>query len=394
MFFEKVLEALPDPIFGLNEAFHSDPRKKKVNLAVGVYKDDQLSSYLMPSVKKAKEEIFSQDLLADYLAIEGLAAFSEEIGKLCFGKKLFQENHGRISAFQAVGGTGALRLAADFLLQEVSSRIAIPDPTWANHHWLFSKAGFEVISYPYYQKEKNQLEFDAFCLFLRNLKEGTILLFHVVCQNPTGVDFSLDQWKIIQAILEEKKHLPFFDFAYQGFGEGIEKDRKVVEYFLETKMEMVVAYSCSKNFSLYCQRVGALFFVTKNPATKIRVESKLKRVVRSLYSNPPAHGAKIVSHLLQNDFLRKEWEKELDAMRKRLDSMRSLLAKKLIGKTLKDYRFLLEQKGMFSFLGLSKNQVMRLIQEHAIYMPDWGRISIAALNQDNIDFVADAIISL
>lgn len=394
MFFEKVLEAPADPIFGLNDAFSSDPRKQKVNLSVGVYKDEHLQSYLMPSVKMAKEKVISEDLLADYLPIQGFSLFCQEIAKLCFGRKLFEEEHSKIAAFQTIGGTGALRLAADFLLQEGFSTIAIPNPTWANHSWLFSKAGFEVLSYPYYEKEKNYLEFDAFCLFLKNLKKGSVVLLHAVCQNPTGVDFSFEEWKVIQKILEDKGHLPFFDFAYQGFGEGIEKDRKAIDYFLESKMEMIVAYSCSKNFSLYCQRVGALFMVTSNPSIKTRVESKLKRMVRSLYSNPPAHGAKVVFHLLQDQNLKLQWEQELEGMRSRLDLMRTLLAQKLIGRAKKDYSFLLEQKGMFSFLGLSKNQVMKLMNEHAIYMPDWGRISVAALNHDNIDFVADAIISL
>lgn len=395
MFFSEILEGQPDPIFGLNEAFQSDVRPNKVNLIVGIYKDDQLKAHLMSSVKKAKDQVISQDLLADYLPIDGLPDFVEPIGRLVFGEKEWKGNHGRIYAAQTVGGTGALQVAGQFLVQEVTKTIAVSNPTWPNHRSIFERAGCRVETYPYYSKEKHGVDFSSLCSAIKELQEKTAVLLHPACHNPTGCDLTIEQWKELSRIIKEKKLLPFFDFAYQGLGEGLAEDQRPIEIFLKDGHEMLVAYSCSKNFSLYCQRTGALFIVDENAAVKLRIGSQVKKIIRSLYSNPPAHGARITAHVLNDASLKEEWEKELDAMRHRLAATRDKLAERLSLRSKRtDFGFIRHHKGMFSFMDLDKTQVQRLIQEFGIYLTDNGRISLAGLTSKNIDYVVDAIIAI
>lgn len=392
MFFHEILEAQPDPIFGLNEAFQADMRPNKVNLIIGIYKDDKLQANLMTSVKKVKNEVSHNDFLADYLPIDGSSDFLEEVGMLVFGETKWRENHGRIYSAQAVGGTGALQVGGQFLSQEVSKSIAIPAPTWANHRSIFERAGLKVETYPYYSREMHGIDFDAFCAALHQMPEKTVLLLHGTCHNPSGCDPNLEQWKELSRIIRTKRILPFFDFAYQGLGLGLEKDRQPIEIFLNDGHEMLVAYSCSKNFSLYCQRVGALFVVDENAAVKLRVGSQIKKIIRSLYSNPPAHGARIVSSLLKDDALKEEWKKELDSMRRRIAIIRESLIQRLSSKSTRvNFEFLRHHKGMFSFMDLDKSQVQQLIDRFGIYLIDNGRISLTGLNSNNIDYVADGI---
>lgn len=392
MFFHEILEAQPDPIFGLNEAFQADIRPNKVNLIIGIYKDEQLRPYLMPSVAKIKNQIANQDLLADYLPIDGLSDFNEQLGMLVFGEKTWKESRGRIYAAQTVGGTGALQVGGQFLSQEVSKSIAISTPTWPNHRSVFERAGLRVESYPYYSREKHGVHFDALCGYLKSLPEKTVVLLHPVCHNPTGCDLSLAQWKEVSQLMLKSRLLPFFDFAYQGLGEGIEKDREAIEIFMNDGHEMLIAYSCAKNFSLYCQRVGALFVVDENAAVKLRVGSQIKKIIRSLYSNPPAHGARIVASLLKDAAMKEEWKKELDAMRHRITTIRENLIQRLSAKTTKGgFEFLRHHKGMFSFIDIDKSQVQQLIDKFGIYLIDNGRISLTGLNGKNIDYVVDGI---
>ena len=393
MFFDRVPEGPPDPIFGLYEAFQADPRPNKVNLAVGVYKDEQLKSHLLPSVQKAKQEILAQDQLADYLPIDGLADFYEQIGGLVFTE--WQKNRGRIYAAQSIGGTGALQIGGQFLLQEVTKKIALPSPTWPNHQSIFLRAGLQVETYSYYSQKLSSVDFSALCAALYKLEEKTAVLLHTVCHNPTGCDLTLEQWRTLSGIIKEKKLLPFFDFAYHGFGDGLEEDRRPIELFMQEGHEMLIAYSCSKNFSLYSQRVGVLFIVDQNTAVKSRISSQARRIIRSIYSNPPAHGARIALHILKSDALRKSWSKDVAQMRNRLSSTRDSLVEKLCAKASNvDFRHLRHHKGMFSFMGLDKSQVDRLIQEFGIYLTDNGRISLAGLTQENIDYVVDSVISV
>lgn len=395
MFFGELLEAAPDPIFGMVSAFDADVRPYKISLMVGVFKDDALRTQLMPIVKAAKVEILPSDEVADYLPINGLAEFCQQIGALVFGGAHWAEHHGRIYGAQTVGGTSALRLGADFIAQNVGKKIYIPQPTWGNHRNIFSGAGLIVENLPYYSKELHQFDAKSYLGALEALEPKSAVLLHACCHNPTGSDPSLAMWKQISDVCKKKQLFPFFDFAYQGFGKGIEEDAKVVRLFLEEGHEFLVAYSCSKNFSLYCQRVGALFSVCADVSAKVRVGSHMKRIIRSLYSNPPAHGAKIVAHILKNLDRKAAWEHELGLMRQRIHSMRELLVQKLGQKSkTRDFSFLRTHSGMFSYLDLTKTQVQELIDRHALYTLDSGRISIAGITHQNIDAIVDSIVAV
>ena len=369
MFFDEVPEGAPDPIFGLTGAFRSDPRPHKVDLLVGIYKNEKLEPELLPSVKKAKEEIFAQDLLADYLPIDGMAEFTDLIGGLAFGEKLWRESHGRIYGAQTPGGTGALRVGGEFLFQEATKKIYIPNPTWPNHRALFEKVGFQLETNVYYDKEKHGFDFDGMMRDLKRVPEKSAIVLHAACHNPTGCDPTESEWKQIAHTMKERSLLPFFDCAYQGLGEGLAPDRRAIEIFMNEGMEMAIAYSCSKNFSLYCQRVGALFLVTGDVALKV----------------------KVASHVLKT--ARNDWEKEVEGMQYRIAKTREELVKKLTKRNNR-FHYLSRHKGMFSFADLDKSQVQRLISEFAIYLIDNGRISIPGINGKNIDYIVDAILSV
>lgn len=391
MFFDHVLEGPPDPVFGLANTCQADLRPEKVNLLVGIYKNEKLQSEWIPTVKKAKDAIADLDI--DYLPIDGLQEFCELLGPLVFGGESWRQSHKNIYAAQAVGGTGALYLGAVFLAQEVTRMVAIPNPTWSNHRSIFERAGCNVLNYPYYTKEKHEFDWDAMKASLMKLPEKTAVLLQAVCHNPTGSDPSLEQWKQISDLMLERRLVPFFDFAYQGFGSGLDQDAEAVRQFKEAGHEMLIAYSCSKNFSLYCQRVGALFVVNSDEVTKKRVASQVKRMIRAIYSNPPAFGARIVAHLLKNPALKKEWEGDLASMRHRLSQMRADFIRRLCARSKKiDFQFLQKHKGMFSFLDLSEQVVQKLKDQFAIYMIGSGRINVAGLTEKNIDYVVESLI--
>lgn len=395
MFFSEVLEGQPDAVFGLTGAFKADVRPQKVNLLVGIYKDENFRTELLPSVKVAKEKIHSQDLVADYLPMDGFFELLERLGELVFGKASWKEAHGRIYGAHTVGGTGALRIGAEFLAQEVTRVICVPDPTWPNHRSIFERAGCRVETYPYYNRQKHRFDCEAMCRALQKFPPKTAILLHATCHNPTGCDPTKEEWKKISHVMRENKLLPFFDFAYQGLGEGLEKDCEAVRFFVEEGHEMLIAYSCAKNFSLYCQRVGALFIVDENAAVKLRVGSQVKRIIRALYSNPPAHGARIVAHLLGDSDLTKQWEKEVGGMLLRIKNTRDTLVKQLSLKAKKtDFSYLQAHKGMFSFIDLNKSQVQQLIDQFAVYLLDNGRMNVAGLTQKNIDHVVNSLLAV
>lgn len=395
MFFQEVPEGPPDPVFGLSGAFQADTRPRKVSLLVGIYRDEQLAAPQLPSIIKAKNQIQSDDLLADYLPIDGYPPFYNAVGALAFGQVLWDETKERIYAAQGVGGTGALRVGAEFLAQEVSRGFSISHLTWPNHRQIFERAGCRVDTHPYYDKQMGSLDFKAWCGALEKLPAKSVVVLHACCHNPTGCDPTAEQWEEISSLMLEKKLFPFFDFAYQGFGDGLENDNLAIQIFLKAGHEMLVAYSCSKNFSLYCQRVGALFAVTKSGADKGRVGSQIKRIIRALYSNPPAHGAKMVAHILNHEELCQQWRAEVDGMRRRLLLMREGVVQRLIeGSQGGDYRFLRKQKGMFGCLNLSVEQVHQLKEKFAVYLLDNGRFSLAGLNHKNVDTVVRAILSV
>ncbi|MBI3508517.1 MAG: aspartate/tyrosine/aromatic aminotransferase [Chlamydiia bacterium] len=389
MFFDAVCEAPPDAIFGMGAAFRADPRPHKVDLMVGIYKNNRLQPEMIPAVQKAKKEIFENDLLADYLPFEGWKEGVEALGELAFGD-WWKKIQGKTFSAQTVGGTAALRLGGEFLAQEVTRWLYMPKPTWPNHRAVLERAGLQLGEYAYYNREKHRLDVEELLCDLDQVTEKAAVLFHVVCHNPTGCDPTEEEWKEIARACQKKKLLPFFDFAYQGFGENLAKDRRGLEIFLEAGHEMLVAYSCSKNFSLYCQRVGALFVVGKDSAVKGRIGSQVKRRIRTLYSNPPAHGIRVVGQILKSISLKAQWERELAQMQKRIAGMRALLVERLGER----FTFLKQHKGMFSFADLDKSQVQRMIEEFAVYLIDNGRISVAGLNEENLDRVVEALLSV
>ncbi|HEX2583291.1 MAG TPA: aromatic amino acid transaminase [Chlamydiales bacterium] len=395
MFFDDVPEGPPDPIFGMLGTFEADKRSNKVSLMVGIFKDENLHSELLPVVRQAKEEILSSDQLADYLPMDGIAELGQRVGALLFGEKNWERHRERIYSAQSVGGTGALRIGADFLRERVGKKAYLPHPTWPNHRSIFEKAGFEVQSLPYYNREIHQFDRGAFLQSLREREPLSVVLFHAACHNPTGSDPPLQDWKEIAAICKEKSLFPFFDCAYQGFGEGVEEDAKAIRLFLEEGLELLVAYSCSKNFSLYCQRVGILFAVCPNEAVKRRVGSQIKRVIRPMYSNPPAHGARIVLKILQDPDLSAAWQMEVEQMRQRISTARKSLIQKLFVQSKgSDFSFLQHHKGMFSYLDLDQAQVQELIDKYGVYTLESGRINVAGLTPRNIDQVVDRILAV
>jgi aspartate/tyrosine/aromatic aminotransferase len=392
LFFHTITPAVLDPIFGLTVLFDADKRPDKINLGVGQYRNDQLETPVLESVKLAETFLLREEESKEYLPIAGDSAYLNRVGALVFGEFFWTREGARVSRIQTLGGTGALRIGGDFLKQEVGEKIAISDPTWPNHRGVFTRCGMVVEAYPYYDIHTQTLEFDRMVQYLRNLTPGTAVVLHACCHNPTGADLSMDQWKILLKIFKENGLLPFFDFAYQGFGISLEEDAKVIRLFAAEGMEMLVACSHSKNFGLYSERIGALYVVSESAKTAEAVQSKLKTIVRTNYSNPPRHGAAIIAHILSEPVLKKMWEQEVESMRSRIEKMRRLLVEALTERSLKrNYLYLSDRVGMFCFSGLKKAEVERLQKEFAIYMPLDGRINIAGLSEKNLLTVVDAI---
>jgi aspartate/tyrosine/aromatic aminotransferase len=387
-FFEKLGSAPADPILGITAAFIADTRKNKTNLGVGSYKTIDLKPFVLPAVKQAEKLLLDQDLNKEYLGIEGDKKYLTLVKELVFG---YDVDPSKIVAFQSVGGTGALRVGGDFLKRHGKTEIFIPDPTWDNHRRIFTHSGFEVHTYPYYDKKSKSLDFPAMISEIRKMPVGTVLLLQGCCHNPTGFDPSKEEWRDIIKAVQERALLPFIDFAYQGFGSGIQEDAWAVREFVNAGIECVVASSYSKNFGLYAERTGALFFHCKSHEGAKNVESQVKVVIRGLYSNPPCHGARIVAAILGESSLKKQWEEEADAMRNRILEMRRALVSTLADLGKKEYSFMERQKGMFSYTGLNPDSVERLIQEYGIYLPKDGRVNIAGINHENLEYIASAI---
>ena len=385
-----------DPILGVTEAYNADTNPRKVNLGVGVYCNDEGKVPLLDCVKRAEREITAQAKPRTYLPIDGIPAYDKAVQQLLLGRDSELVAAGRIVTVQALGGTGGLRVGADFLRKFLpKASVAISDPSWENHRALFEGAGFHVAAYPYYDASTHGLAFDAMRKALETMASGTIVVLHACCHNPTGVDPSPAQWDEIVRIVRSRGLVPFLDLAYQGFGAGTQADAAVVRKFAATPGPLFVSNSFSKSFSLYGERVGALTVVATDRDEAARVLSQLKRVVRANYSNPPTFGGQIVALVLGNPELYEIWEMELGGMRERIREMRELLVEKLAERAPgHDFGFVREQRGMFSYSGLTKPQVQRLRDEFSVYAIDTGRICVAALNSKNIDYVADAIASV
>ena len=386
-----------DPILGLNEQYNADPNPAKVNLGVGVYFDESGKLPLLKCVAAAEKLIFDTLKPHGYLPIDGIAAYDKAVQGLVFGAESAAVQEGRVATVQALGGTGGLKIGADFL-QHLASRasaspkVLISDPSWENHRALFTNAGFAVETYPYYDAAKRGVNVDGMLTALNTAPAGTIVVLHACCHNPTGYDITPAQWAQVVAAVKARGLVAFLDMAYQGFGDGIAEDGAVVAQFLDAGLDFFVATSFSKSFSLYGERVGALSVVCASKEEMTRVLSQLKIVIRTNYSNPPTHGAQIVATVLTTPALRSMWEEELAGMRVRIKEMRALLQSKLVAAgTKQDVSFITRQKGMFSYTGLAKPQMERLRNEFGIYGVDSGRICVAALNHGNIDAVVKAI---
>ena len=394
--FTAVEMAPRDPILGLNEQFAADTNPSKVNLGVGVYFDDNGKLPLLECVQAAEKAMMDKPTARGYLPIDGIAAYDAAVKGLVFGAESDVVKSGRVSTVQAIGGTGGLKIGADFLKKiSPAAKVLISDPSWENHKAIFTNAGFEVGTYAYYDAVNRKVNFEGMLADLNAAAAGTIVVLHACCHNPTGVDLSLDDWKNVLEVVKAKGHVPFLDMAYQGFGDGIAEDAFAVRLFAESGLEFFVSSSFSKSFSLYGERVGALSIVTASKDESTRVLSQVKRVIRTTYSNPPTHGATIVATVLNSAELRQMWETELAEMRERIHGMRkqmvSLLAEYGANR---DFSFVGRQVGMFSYSGLTVEQVARLKNEFGIYALDTGRIAVAALNQSNIHVVTKAIVQV
>ncbi|MGI4814254.1 MAG: amino acid aminotransferase [Janthinobacterium lividum] len=391
--FSAVELAPRDPILGLTESFNADPRGTKVNLGVGVYTDEQGKIPLLRAVREAERRRVEAAAPRGYLPIDGLGSYDSAVQQLLLGKDSTLIAEKRLLTVQALGGTGGLKLGADYLRRlNPSAKVAISDPSWENHRALFEGAGFDVVNYPYYQAATHGLDFDGMLGALKGYAAGTIVVLHACCHNPTGVDLSLAQWQQVAAVLKEHELVPFLDLAYQGFGDGIDADAAAVRVIVDAGLDCFISSSFSKSFSLYGERVGALSIVTRSGDETARVLSQIKRVIRTNYSNPPTHGATIVATVLNNPDLRQMWETELGEMRDRIRAMRNGLVQKLKEHgASRDFGFVSKQRGMFSYSGLDVAQVDRLREEFGIYAVSTGRICVAALNHGNLDSVAAAV---
>jgi aromatic-amino-acid transaminase len=391
--FTAVEMAPRDPILGINEAFAADTNPHKVNLGVGVYYDDNGKLPLLACVQAAETLMMASPKPRGYLPIDGIAAYDSAVKALVFGADSEPVKSGRVATAQGIGGTGGLKIGADFLKKlSPNAKVMISDPSWENHKALFTQAGFEVISHPYYDAAKRGIDFDGMLAALNAAAPGTIAVLHACCHNPTGYDISPAQWDQVIAVVKARNITPFLDMAYQGFGYGIKEDGAAVAKFVAAGLNFFVSTSFSKSFSLYGERVGALSVVCASKEEADRVLSQLKLVIRTNYSNPQIHGATVVATVLNTPELRAQWEAELTEMRVRIKAMRQKLVDGLKAAGVKqDMSFITDQIGMFSYSGLSKDQMQRLRSEFGVYGTDAGRMCVAALNSKNIDHVCASI---
>ncbi len=391
--FSNVEMAPRDPILGLNEQFNADTNPNKVNLGVGVYFDENGKLPLLACVQAAEKTMMESPKPRGYLPIDGIAAYDAGVKSLVFGADSEAVKSARVATVQAIGGTGGLKVGADFLKRlNPNAKVLISDPSWENHRAVFEAAGFKVNTYPYYDAVTRGINFSGMMDALQAMPQTSIVLLHACCHNPTGADLSDDQWGEVISVIVERGLIPFLDIAYQGFAEGIEADGRVVRRFADAGGPLFVSNSFSKSFSLYGERVGALSIAGSSSEDIARAMSQLKRVIRTNYSNPPTQGGRVVATVLATPELRQIWENELATMRVRIRDMRLMLVEKLKQKAPKsNFDFVIRQNGMFSYSGLTKEQVARLRDEFSIYAIDTGRICVAALNSHNIDRVVDAI---
>lgn len=394
--FEKITAAPADPILGLTDIFRADDRPNKINLGIGVYKDETGKTPVLTSVKKAEQYLLENEVTKNYLGIDGLPAFASCTQELLFGANSAIITDKRARTAQTPGGTGGLRIAADFIAHQTSARrVWVSNPSWPNHKNIFAAAGLEVVEYDYYDAANHALDFDGLLNSLSEAQPGDVVLFHGCCHNPTGIDPTEAQWSQLAELSVANGWLPLFDFAYQGFAKGLEEDAKGLRIFAAKHQELIVCSSYSKNFGLYNERVGACTIVAASSDVADVAFSQVKAVIRANYSNPPAHGASVVATILGNAALRAIWEQELTDMRQRIHRMRQLFVNTLQEKGAKqDFSFIIKQNGMFSFSGLTKDQVLRLRNEFAVYAVNSGRVNVAGMTPDNMAPLCEAIVAV
>ncbi|MDA8533621.1 aspartate/tyrosine/aromatic aminotransferase [Burkholderiaceae bacterium] len=391
--FSAIEMAPRDPILGLIEQFSADSNPNKVNLGVGVYYDDSGKLPLLKCVQAAEAQIMGTPKARGYLPIDGIAAYDGAVKGLVFGTNSEAVQSDRVATIQAIGGTGGLKVGADFLRRlGTSDTVLISDPSWENHRALFTAAGFQVGTYPYYDADKRGINFEGMLAGLKAAAAGTVVVLHACCHNPTGYDITPEQWDQVVAVVKEMQLTPFLDMAYQGFGFGIQEDGAVIQKFVDAGLTFLISTSFSKSFSLYGERVGALSVLCTDKAEAAKVLSQLKITIRTNYSNPPIHGGSVVATVLGTPELRAQWEVELAEMRDRIKTMRKTLVDglKAAGVT-QDMSFITQQIGMFSYSGLTKDQMVRLRTEFGVYGTDTGRMCVAAMNSKNIDHVCRSV---
>jgi aspartate/tyrosine/aromatic aminotransferase len=397
--FEHIEPAPSDPILGLSEAFRADPNPRKINLSVGVYQDGTGKTPVLESVRQAGKLVLERQKSMSYLPIPGSPAYATAVQRLMFGEGHEVETSGRAATSHTPGGTGALRVAADLIHQQLpKATVWLTQPTWPNHPQIFAAAGVPTKSFPYFDAKSNSLSFEEALAGIQKMPAGDVILLHGCCHNPTGIDPTPEQWKRFADAVYDRGLLPLLDFAYQGFADGIREDAVGLLAFAgepgrpRPLTEFIVCSSFSKNFGLYCERVGALTVVAKDKKSADTVQSQVKVCIRSNYSNPPAHGAELVTTVLGDTQLRKQWEQEVSEMRGRINGMRELLVKTLKAKGVPgDYSFITRQRGMFSFSGLTPPQVEALKQKYAIYIVGSGRINVAGITEQNVEPLCEAI---
>ncbi|MEO1524721.1 MAG: amino acid aminotransferase [Planctomycetota bacterium] len=389
--FSTVAAAPPDAILGLTEAFNADPNPDKINLTVGVYKDENGVTPILDAVKKAEQKILENESTKGYLAIDGLPDYRDRVRELVFGQTVTSE---RVAVVQSPGGTGGLRVAAAFLQANLpQSRLWMPNPTWANHPAVFTAANVPTETYRYLNGDRTSFDLEGMLAGLGDAKAGDAILLHGCCHNPTGIDPTAEDWKAIAKAVRERGLLPLIDFAYQGFGDGLEEDATGLRTILGEVEEAIVCTSFSKNFGLYSERVGAVSLVAANAEQRDAALSQLKRIVRTIYSNPPRHGGSIVATILGDETLTSQWKTELEAMRSRITALRESFVAGM-EQAGRDFSFLLPQRGMFSFSGLTPMQVDELRSRHSIYIVGSGRINVAGMTESKMQLVCDAVASV
>jgi aromatic-amino-acid transaminase len=391
--FSAVEMAPRDPILGLNEQFAADTNPNKVNLGVGVYYDDAGKLPLLKCVQAAEAQIMGTPKARGYLPIDGIAAYDGAVKGLVFGSDSDVVTSDRVATIQAIGGTGGLKVGADFLRRMgASKQVLISDPSWENHRALFTAAGFDVDTYPYYDAANRGINFDGMLARLNSAEAGTIVVLHACCHNPTGYDIDPAQWDQVVATVKARNLTAFLDMAYQGFGFGIQEDGAVIQKFVDAGLSFLVSTSFSKSFSLYGERVGALSVLCESKDEAAKVLSQLKIAIRTNYSNPPIHGGSVVATVLGTPELRAQWEQELAEMRDRIKIMRQTLVDGLKAAGVQaDMSFITKQIGMFSYSGLTKDQMVRLRNEFGVYGTDTGRMCVAAMNSQNINYICKAV---